>query len=122
MKPAAILFAIAALGGATLAFVRVSEGENPPAWMAIAHGLIAATALVSLIVAAVQYPLPALAKAAIGVFVAAAIGGGILFIVYHMGGYLLPIPMILLHGGLALTGLGLLLAAFFAREPQRIRR
>lgn len=121
MKPAAILFAIAALGGATLAYLRVSNGENPPTWMAVAHGLVAATALASLVVAAVQYPIHALAKAALATFVVAAIAGGFLFFAYQMTGSLLPIPMILLHGGLALTAFTLLLAALFAREPRRIR-
>src|SRR5687768_15529319 len=111
MKVSAILFALAALGGATLAVLRLSGTEIPPTWMAIAHGLIAATALTSLLFAAAQYGLPPLGKAAVAVFVLAALGGAFIFFNYHMADRALPVPLVLLHGGLALTGFGLLLGA-----------
>jgi hypothetical protein len=111
MKAAASIFALAALGGLTLAFIRVTQSQNPPTWMVMGHGLVAATALVTLIVVAVRRGLPSLGKAALAVFVLAAAGGAFLNLNYHSANILLPIPMILLHGGLAVTGFGLLLAA-----------
>jgi hypothetical protein len=121
MKTAVAIFALAALGGLTLAFVRLTALENPPTWMALAHGVVAVTAIVSLVVAAAQYGLPLLGKAALALFVAAALGGAFIFANYHLSGLLLPMPLVLLHGGLAVTAFGLLLAALSAPQARRSR-
>ena len=42
MNTAAILFAIAALGGITMAMIRFTGRDYPPMWLAIIHGLFAA--------------------------------------------------------------------------------
>jgi hypothetical protein len=89
--------------------------------VAIAHGVIAATALAALVLAAVRPGLPGLGKAALGVFVVAALGGAYIFLNYHMAGMPLPIPFVLLHGGLAVAGFGLLLAAIYGPRMQRLR-
>jgi hypothetical protein len=73
----------------------------------------------SLVLAAAQYGLPPLAKSALAVFAIAAAGGIFLFVNYHMSDRLLPMPVVLLHGGLAATGFVLLLAAFSARQLPR---
>lgn len=116
MKAALAVLALTAAGGLGLAFLRITTADNPPAWMAMAHGLIAATALVTLIVAAFRSGLPALGKAALAVFVVAALGGSYLVFGYHDAGLLVPIPLVLLHGGLAMTGFVLLLAAILAQR------
>jgi hypothetical protein len=121
MKTAAVIFALAAVGGLTLAFLRLNGAENPPTWMAIGHGVVAAAALVSLIVVAAQSGLPAMAKAALVVFVAAAAGGIYLFVEYQLAERLLPMPLVSLHGGLAVTGFGLLLAAIYGHRMVRSR-
>ena len=40
-----IVFAIAAAGGLIMAGVRVLRQRNPPAWLAMAHGLLAGAEL-----------------------------------------------------------------------------
>src|SRR3954453_17648831 len=106
MKTAAVLFGLAALGGLTLAGLPLAGTAIPPTWMAVAHGLIAATALVALIFAAVHAGLPPIGKAALGVFALAALGGLFLFVNYHLADEPLPVPVVPLHGGLALTAFG----------------
>ena len=58
MQWAAIVLAVAAVGGATLATIRLRGGLRPPTWMALGHGAVAATGLVLLIYAAVTTGLP----------------------------------------------------------------
>jgi hypothetical protein len=121
MKTTAVVFALAAVGGLTLGVLRLSGSENPPTWMAVGHGLVAATALLSLVFVAVEYGLPFIGKLALAMFFIAAAGGLFLFVEYQMSNEPLPIPMVVLHGGLAATAFGLLLAALFEREPRRIK-
>ena len=58
MQLAAIVLAVAAVGGATLATIRLRGALRPPTWMALGHGAVAATGLVLLIHAAVTTGLP----------------------------------------------------------------
>ena len=51
MLLAVLLFGVAALGGATLAVIRVGGRGIPPLWLALVHGLIAASGLVALTIA-----------------------------------------------------------------------
>ena len=53
-------------------------------------------------------------RAALGVFVLAALGGVTIFVRWHLKNLPLPIPIVLGHGLLALTGLGLLLFTVFS--------
>jgi peptidoglycan/LPS O-acetylase OafA/YrhL len=71
------LFALAAVIGLTLAskLIRKNPTSKP---VALAHGLIAATALALLVVYARQHP-QRLLTWAIGLFVIAALGGAVLF-------------------------------------------
>ena len=50
MAIAAILFAIAALGGVIMALIRFSGRDYPPMALAIIHGLFAAAGLIALLV------------------------------------------------------------------------
>jgi hypothetical protein len=59
--------------------------------------------------------IPQLAQIALGIFVLAALGGVGLFTMFHSKGRRLPIPFMLGHGLLALTGLGLLLYALYGK-------
>jgi hypothetical protein len=72
-----VLFALAAVIGLTLAgkILRKAPTAKP---VAIAHGLVAASGLVLLIVYAMQHP-NRLLNWAIGLFVVAALGGAVLF-------------------------------------------
>ena len=111
MRAAIAIFALTAVGGLGMFFIRLGQGSNPPDWLAMVHGILAATGVLALIVAAVRSGLPNLAKVALALFVLAAAGGLFLMYAYQSAGELLPIVMILLHGTLALSAFGLLVAA-----------
>jgi hypothetical protein len=109
-----VLFAIAALGGITLAAMRLGNRPLPFA-LAIAHGALAATGLVLLIAAmVVAAATGTILNAALIVFIVAAIGGAILFS-FHLRSQPLPVPLVLGHGLLAVVAFVLLLSHFVAR-------
>jgi hypothetical protein len=111
MKTAAVLLAIAALGGLLMAGIRFSGAERPPSSIAMLHGLLAAAALTLLIYAAVVAGIPQLALVGTGVLVVVALVGVALNILYHSR--LLPIPKapIVIHGLAAVAGFALLVLA-----------
>jgi hypothetical protein len=109
MQTAAILLAVAALGGLTMAVIRLRGTPQPPTWLALVHGAVAATGLGMLIYQAVTTGVPQLAQYAIGVFVLAALGGSVLFFGFHLAKKALPIPFVIGHGLIAVTGFVMLL-------------
>ena len=113
MQIAAVLFAFAALGGLTMAGIRLKGTPLPPTWLALGHGAIAATGLGVLIYTAATQSLPTLALAALCGFVLAALGGATIFVGFHLKGKPLPIPFVLGHGALAVTAFVLLLLAIY---------
>jgi hypothetical protein len=113
MNIAAVLFAAAALGGLALAGLRLSGRELPPLWLAIVHGLAAATGLIMLIVAVIGSAASAQARWALGLFVVAALGGFALFS-FHLRGRALPVPLVVIHGLVAVIGFVVLLLGIFA--------
>jgi hypothetical protein len=113
MEVAAVALGLAALGGLTLAAIRLSGTPRPPTWMALGHGAVAASGLILLSYAAVMSGIPGLAQIALGVLVLAAIGGAGIFLGFHMRQRALPIPIVIGHGLLALTGFILLLVTVF---------
>jgi hypothetical protein len=94
--------------------IRLSGIPRPPTWLALGHGAIAATGIVLLINAAVNPGIPAMAQVALGLIVIAALGGISIFMLYHLKALPLPIPMVIGHGTLALTGVTLLWASVLA--------
>src|SRR5688572_9950214 len=113
MQIAAILFALAALGGLTMAGIRLSGTPRPPTWLALGHGAIAAAGLVTLLYTVATQSVPTVAMAAAVVFVLAALGGATIFVLFHLRLKPLPIPLVLGHGAVAITGFVLLLIAIF---------
>jgi hypothetical protein len=113
METAVVLFAVTAVGGLIMAGIRFS-GPNPPTWLAMLHGFLAAAPLTLLIYAACTIGLPPLANLATVLFVIAALGGVVLNLNYHWK--LLPLPkwLVLVHGLVAVVGFVLLLAALWA--------
>jgi hypothetical protein len=110
---AAIVFAVAALGGVTLATLHFRGRMPLPIPLALLHGLLAATGLVLLIAAALMQPgFGGLALAALVLFVIAALGGFYLFS-FHLRGRALPSPVVLAHGGAAVVAFLLLLGFIF---------
>lgn len=113
MNIAAVFFVLAALGGITMLIIRLRGAPRPPTWMALGHGVIALCGLVTLGYAFMQGSLPVFATYALACFVLAALGGATIFALFHLRGRPLPVPMILGHGLIAATGLGLLLKTIY---------
>jgi hypothetical protein len=109
LKVATTLFAISAGGGLVMAYIRLARSTNPPAWLAMLHGLLAASGLTLLAFAWWFFPLPLLATCALALFVVAALGGLALNLRYQWLGRPLPIGLMIGHALLAVTGFVLLL-------------
>jgi hypothetical protein len=110
LNAAIILFALAAAGGATLAYMRIVKKDvNLP--LAIGHGILAATGLVLLIMTVVRTGGTGLTAALIA-FLAAAIGGFVL-LSFHLRMRPMPVPLVLVHGGVAVTAFVILLITLF---------
>ena len=110
MVTALVLFGLAALGGLTMAVIRFRGAERPPLAIALVHGAAAAAGLIALIVAVMGASDPGNARTALIVFVVAAAGGFYLF-AHHMQQKALPIPVMVIHALVAVTGFLLLLSA-----------
>jgi hypothetical protein len=106
---AAVLFALAAVGGLTMGYIYFSRKRNPPFTLAVLHGLFAATALIILLWTVLRTHSAGLVAWALGIFVVAALAGFFLFS-YHVRGKPLPGPGVIAHAALAVTAFLLLLA------------
>jgi hypothetical protein len=109
MIPATILFALAAVGGATMAVLRLRGAARPPDWLTMLHGLLAAAGLVLLLNAYFTVGLPGMAQLALLLFLLAAAGGAYINLGFHSKQLPLPIPLMLGHAALAVVGFLLLL-------------
>jgi hypothetical protein len=111
MKTAAVLLAIAALGGLLMAIIRFKGADRPPSSIAMLHGLLAGSALTLLIYAAVTVGIPTLALIATGLLIIVAIVGVSLNLMYHAKMLPLPKQTVVIHGLVAVVAFVLLLAA-----------
>ena len=114
MTLAAILFAIAALGGVIMALMRFSGRDYPPMALSIVHGLFAAAGLVALIAVVVGAAVASAIKLALGLFMVAAVGGFVLF-AFHLKKRALPIPIVVIHGLVAVVAFIILLVNLHGR-------
>jgi len=108
LQTAAILLLLTAAGGGLMAVLRVARKINPPNWLAMAHGLLAASGLTLLIYAFASGGLPGMAVLGIAILLVAAGGGVVMNLFYHLAGKLLPQGLLLLHIALAAAGTGLI--------------
>lgn len=115
MRTALALLTLAALGGLAMAGIRLSRNANPPAWLAMGHGLLAGAALALLIYAYFTVGLPSLACWSVLLFIVAALGGVYLNLAFHAKGLVLPKNIMMGHGALAVVAYGLLATAVFVR-------
>jgi hypothetical protein len=111
MKTAAVLLALAAIGGLTMAVIRFRGADRPPSSVAMAHGLLAAAALTLLIYAAAATGLPAVGLVALIVLIVVALVGLALNLMYHDKLRPLPKATVVIHGVVAVIGFVLLLLA-----------
>jgi hypothetical protein len=109
---AAILFAIAAVGGLVLATQHFKRSPlSLP--VAVLHGLFAATALVLLLISVIQGTPIATARLAAVLFSVAALGGFFL-LSHHLRGKRLPSPVVIIHALAAVLAFLLLVFGLFA--------
>lgn len=111
LKIASIIFALAALGGLTLAMMHIWRRGAPIA-LALLHGLVAATGLGVLVLAMVKAQLGGLVAVSVVLFALAAMGGIALFSI-HLRARPLPVELIVLHGLMAIVAFAVLLASLF---------
>jgi hypothetical protein len=111
VRTAAVLLAITALGGLAMAGIRFAADKQPPAWLAMVHGLLAGAAVTLLIFAAATVGLPGLALGALVLFVIAALGGVYLNLNYQWKQVLLPKGLVLGHAAVAVIGFVMLVIA-----------
>ena len=113
LQSAAGLLTLAALGGLVMAGIRFGGKRNPPAWLAMVHGLLAAAGITLLAYAALTDDVPSLAVIAVLLFLLAAGGGAVLSLAYKWKQRLLPSWLVIAHALLAVLGYALLLFAVF---------
>jgi hypothetical protein len=106
-----ILFAIAAIGGATLAFMKFT-GKGMPLSLAAAHGIFAAAGLITLAANVYNDSSNNLMNISLILFVIVALGGFIL-LSYHLRKKAHPVALIGIHGAGAVASFLLLLIAVF---------
>jgi hypothetical protein len=111
MNTAAVLFAIAALGGLTMAAIRLRGADRPPSSFAMLHGLLAGAGLTLLVYAWCTVGIPVLAQYSVIVLALAAAGGAYMNLRYHSQMLPLPVPIMVGHALVAVSGFALLLAA-----------
>jgi hypothetical protein len=104
----AALFALAALGGLTMAYIYFKKDRNPPGALAVLHGVVAATALVILLWVVLRAGSGGPVAWALGLFVVAALGGFFVFS-YHIRGRRLPAPAVVIHAAVAVSAFVVLL-------------
>ena len=113
LQAAVALFAIAAGGGLVMAGIRLLARHNPPAWLSMLHGLLAAAALTLVAYAAAVVGVPTPAGWALLLFVVAAAGGAAMNLLWQWRQRPLPVGLMIAHATLAVIGFVLLCIAAF---------
>ena len=111
MKTALALLSITAIGGVSMAVIRLTRNVNPPSWLAMLHGLLAGSALTLLLYAYFTVGLPVVACWALILFMIAAAGGAYLNLNYHSKMVPLPKIIVIAHATIAVAGYIMLLMA-----------
>lgn len=113
LETSVALFATAAAGGLLMAGIRFTRKVNPPAWLAVAHGLLASAGLTLLVFAACTTAIPRLAQIAVVLLLLAATGGLVMNLGYQWKRELLPKTLLAGHALIAVIGLSLLVVATY---------
>jgi hypothetical protein len=103
---AVVLFLLAAVGGLVMA-TRIFRGAQPPVIVAAGHGVLAATALVLAILAAIAADAAPAVKYGAGILFLAALGGFFL-LSFHVRNKPHPKAVVVLHALIAVAGVGCL--------------
>jgi len=94
-----------------MAVIRFSGKRNPPSWLAMVHGFLAASGLTLLAYAWWTMTISASAAWALLLFVIAAGGGVVLNLGYHLKGVPLPKWLVIVHALIAVVAFVLLAIA-----------
>ena len=113
LQTAVLLFLVTAAGGLVMAGIRLFRKHNPPAWLSMVHGLLAATGLTLVAYAALMLDAPPPAGWAALLFVVAAGGGAAMNLLWQWKGRPLPVGLMIVHALLAVVALGMLVVAAF---------
>ncbi len=108
-----ILFAVAAVAGLAMAIMHFRGFSPPRPALAVLHGLFAASGLVVLLLALIKTGFGGRSGIALGLLVAAALGGFVL-LSHHARKQKLPSALVVGHALLAVAGVLTLLVAELA--------
>ncbi len=112
LQTASVLLLLTAAGGVAMAVRRLVQKINPPSWLAMAHGFLAASAFTLLIYAAVTDGIGGRATLGLILLAVAAAGGVVMNLAYHLADRLIPTWLLHLH--IALGAVGTLLVLWGA--------
>jgi hypothetical protein len=104
LQTASILLLLTAGGGLLMALQRVAQKTNPPSWLAMAHGFLAASGLTLLTYAGLTDRVAGIAMVGLVLLAVAAAGGVVMNLSYHLAGKLLPLWLLYIHIALATAG------------------
>jgi len=107
LQTASVLLLFTAAGGLLMAFRRTAQKANPPSWLAMAHGFLAASGLTLLVYAGLIGGVDGGAMIGLALLAVAAGGGVVMNLGYHLAGKLLPFRLLYLHIALATAGTAL---------------
>jgi hypothetical protein len=113
LKAAVALFAIAATGGLVMAGIRLLGRHNPPAWLSMLHGQLAAAGVTLVAYAALAVGVPSPAGWALLLFLVAAAGGAAMNLLWQWRQRPLPVGLMIAHAALAVVAFLLLCMAAF---------
>ena len=108
LRTAIALLAITALGGLLMAGMRFSGRPHPPSFIAMLHGLLAASGLTLILYAGLVGGMPGGAWGGLALLLVAVLGGLVLNLRYHWEKRELPMGLMLGHAALAVIGFVLL--------------
>lgn len=87
-----------------MAITRLSKNVNPPSWLAMLHGFLAAAGATLLLYAALVIGIPSLANVGLALLLLAALGGLVLNLKYQWERVLLPRGLMIGHAVIAVIG------------------
>ncbi|MEJ8835841.1 hypothetical protein [Ramlibacter sp. AN1133] len=104
LRTAILLLAVTALGGLLMAGMRFSGRPHPPSFIAMVHGLLAASGLTLILYAGLTSGMPGGGWGGLALLLVAVLGGLVLNLRYHWEKRELPMGLMLGHAGLAVVG------------------
>jgi uncharacterized membrane protein HdeD (DUF308 family) len=117
LQIATYMFAMTALGGIVMGWIRFSSGRNPPSWLAMAHGFLAAAGVTLLAYAVFALDAPGMALVSLLLFLGASAGGVVLNLIYHLNDKPLPKAIVAAHAVISVIAFVLLYMAAFTGDP-----